>query len=1122
MVEDERDANVVPVLVVGDVTDAEAVPFALPTGTVTFLLTDVERSSRGWEADPEAMARAVPRHYAILDDCIARHQGVRPVEQGEGDSVVGAFSRASDAIRAALDAQRTLSAESWPDGAVLRVRMALHTGEARTRDHGNYFGEAVVRCARLRDAGHGGQVLVSDASAGLVAGHLPQGASLADHGVHRLKDLGRPEHVWQLEHPDLEASFPPLRSLDAFRHNLPTQLTPLIGRTPAVAEVGALFGSGRLVTLTGAGGVGKTRVALAVAAELVECRPGGVWWIDLASVSDAAAMVRAALTAVGAPEVPGAPLGQQLAIELGDAESLLVLDNCEHLVGDCARVVAELLAANGVTSVLATSREPLGVPGEITWRVPSLETPPREVPISVPNLSQYDAVRLFIDRARRARPSFEINDANAPAVAQICQRLDGIPLAIELAAARCRQMPVERVASAIDDRFRLLTGGARTVMARQQTLAASVDWSHELLTDDEQRVFRRLAVFAGWFSLEAAEAVAATVGDLEPFDVFDLLSRLTDKSLVVAVDAGPTLRYRLLETLRAYALDRARQAGELAHLRNAHVEWCIEWLSRIGALEPTDETVDAIEQNHDNILAALEWADGEHGLRLLELLGRPWQTSGRAGVALEQADRLLRDAELEQRHPTTWAAAAASLAILYSQSGREGEYAALLDRLEATASATGDEYRSIAARWLRSGFAPADSIAMREVTQRLGSLTWGHALATAMLAITAAETAPADSTGVLAEAETIAAATGNSYQRELFLRAVLIERATTGDLGQAIAVGHELLTSRSTSIVAGGITALSLLGLLARDTAAIQAAGDATERSRRKAPDMAPSEDIAGHTAELLDGGDSNSPFNGRTRVPPWWQRVFAQWILCREAVDVGVGELAVSHIRRMAADIGNTRVILEHNELRVENTNGAPPVPAAIVVAIEAAATNDEDRWHEALGFALEHDLRLIAVDALEGIAVAAVRTESWAEALRLLGAAERLRTETGYRWRFSAEQRAIDNARVTALDALETDAESVAAEGRALDWREAGAYARRARGERKRPSHGWASLTPTEERVVAAVTEGLSNIEIAKQLMMSRSTTKTHLEHIFVKLGVRSRSELAAQAARRSLDRP
>ncbi len=547
-------------LLLGDVSGS-AVAFNLPTGTVTFVLTDLDDLSGQRDASEE-MATAITQHCVLLDEAIAEHGGIRPVQLGDGDTVVAVFSRASDAVRAALDAQRALSAQAWPDGVVLRARMAVHTGEAQLRDEGSYFGHSVARCGHLQAVGHGGQVLLSDATAGLVADRLPEGADLVDLGIHRLRDLGRPGRVWQLVHPDIRSKFPALRSLDVFPNNLPVQLTPLIGREHEVGAVGQRLAEDRLLTLTGSGGIGKTRLALAVAAAEVERYRGGVWLVPLAGLTDPESVPEAALAALGAHQVSGLPSAELLSRELGVEPSLLVLDNCEHLVDGCAQLVAGLLVANQATSVLATSREPLGVPGEVTWRVPSLAAPPLENTLAVSALSQYDAVRLFLDRARRARPSFAVTEQNAPAIAQICYRLDGIPLAVELAAARCRQLSAQQIARELDDRFRLLTGGARTVLPRHRTLAASIDWSHDRLDDAESVAFRRLGVFAGPFPLEAAEGVVAAPGDVAEAGVFDIISRLVDKSLVAVEDgAGGEPRYRLLESLRAYALDRLRTCG---------------------------------------------------------------------------------------------------------------------------------------------------------------------------------------------------------------------------------------------------------------------------------------------------------------------------------------------------------------------------------------------------------------------------------------------------------------------------------------------------------------------------------------------------------------------------------
>ena len=427
----------------------------LPTGTVTFLLTEVEGSTRSWEHDSTTIAAAISRHYEILDEVIARRHGHRPVQQGEGVSVAAVFARASDAVEAALDADRAV------DELGLRIRIAVHSGEIELRDDGNYFGPTIIRCARLLSIGHGGQLLLSDATRQLVGDRLPAGASLQDLGQHRLKDLAHAERVWQVSPAERPEVFPPLRSLDAFGHNLPTRLTPLIGRVYETASVTSTVAAERLVTLTGAGGVGKTTLALHAAAELVDRFDGGVWWVDLAPVNDPGSMPGAALTAMGVPQRPGVSAAAALVDQLAGRSALFVLDNCEHLVARCAAFVEELLTSTSTIRVLATSREALGVPGEVVWHVPSMGVPAADEPATAASIIRFDAARLFVDRAQRARHSLELTDEVAPAVARICARLDGIPLSIELAAARCRSLGVDQIARELDERFRLLTGGTR-------------------------------------------------------------------------------------------------------------------------------------------------------------------------------------------------------------------------------------------------------------------------------------------------------------------------------------------------------------------------------------------------------------------------------------------------------------------------------------------------------------------------------------------------------------------------------------------------------------------------------------------------------------------------------------
>ena len=484
--------------------------FHVPAGTVTFMLTDIDGSTRLWSRSPDAMAGAVAHSYAVLDRAIAEHDGVRPIEQGEGDSVVCAFSRASDALAAALQAQLKLRSAVWPDGLDLRVRIALHTADAQLRDEGNYFGLALSRCARLRSIAHGGQTVLSRTTRDLVVDRLPAGVELVDCGVHRLRDLGRPENVFVLVHPDLDGDLGPLRSLDAFANNLPDHLTTFVGRTAELRQLREALAETRLLTLTGAGGAGKTRLALQLAADLLERFADGVWWADLATVTDPQLVGESLAGVLGVRPLPGMTMLEACGNYLASARALVVLDNCEHLLGGCAEVAEGLLHACPELVVVATSRTPLGMAGETGWRVPPLSVPPPERGRdSLEAVGQFDAVRLFMERARKARPNFVVTNDNAPAVAQICQELDGLPLAIELAAARVRMMSVEQIAVGLGDRFHLLTGGTRTVLPRHQTLRASVDWSHELLSDDERLLLRRLSVFAGGFTLDLSEAVCA-------------------------------------------------------------------------------------------------------------------------------------------------------------------------------------------------------------------------------------------------------------------------------------------------------------------------------------------------------------------------------------------------------------------------------------------------------------------------------------------------------------------------------------------------------------------------------------------------------------------------------------
>jgi len=522
----------------------------LPTGTVTLLLADVEGSTRLWETRPEEMTAAVGRLNQTVNDIIAAHDGVRPVEQGEGDSFVAAFARGSDAVAAALELQRAPLAP-------IRLRIGVHTGEIQLRDEGNYAGPTINRTARLRDLGHGGQTVLSGTTEALVIDTLPADVWLTDLGAHELRGVARPERVVQLCHPDLVNEFPPLRASSAVvSQHLPVQLTSFVGRDTQIKDVRQILADNRLVTLTGAGGVGKTRLAVQVAAAMAGEFDDGGWYVDLAPITDPELVPVTVARALGLPDQPGRSTMDTLLRFVCDRQMLVVLDNCEHLLDACAELVVDLLSGAPRLTLLATSREAIGVAGEVSWRVPSLSL-------------DGEAIELFTDRARQARPDFTVADDNAAAVGEICARLDGVPLAIELAAARVRALSLVEIVESLHNRFRLLTGGARTAVRRQQTLRASVDWSHALLTEPERVLFRRLAVFLGGFDFDAARAVAGS-GEVERFQVLDLLTLLVDKSLVVADDSGGRTRYRLLETVRQYALEKLGESGEADAVRTRH------------------------------------------------------------------------------------------------------------------------------------------------------------------------------------------------------------------------------------------------------------------------------------------------------------------------------------------------------------------------------------------------------------------------------------------------------------------------------------------------------------------------------------------------------------------------
>ncbi len=634
----------------------------MPTGTVTLLFTDIEGSTRLWEAEPEPMAVALRRHDDIMRGSIEQAGGY--VFKTVGDAFCAAFSTPQAAVGAVLAAQRAIGAESWPTSRPVRVRMSLHTGVCEERD-ADYFGPVVNRTARLEAVAHGGQVLVSGTTAELLAG-LAAGVGLTDLGQHRLKDLGRPERVYQLTADFLPSGFPPLASLDNpdLPNNLPTAASAFVGRDRELLAVREKITSARMVTLAGSGGSGKTRLALQAAAELIGWAGDGVWLTELASVTDGSQIAAAVAAVLTLPDHGGfAPLGAVVQALAGQ-DALLILDNCEHLIGDAAKFCDEVIRHCPRVRILATSREPLGIDGEQVYRVPSLSLPGLEAETPA-EVAGSDAVALFTARALAQDPAFRVDDVAAPLVAALCRRLDGIPLALELAAARLSSMSLQQVSDRLDQRFRLLTGGSRNAMPRQQTLQAAVDWSFGLLNPPERETLQRLSVFAGGFDLEAAEDVCST-DSVDAFDIADLLGSLVDKSLVVADRSDGAVRYRLLETIRQYSaqeLLRAAGEAEVLRLQARHADFCLRLaeLAAAGLRSPRQRSwFDRLDAEWDNLRAAMTCLEAEDRtadiLRLGVALQRYAVSRGHAGVL----PFLARAVEREQ--PPSQALAAALLA----------------------------------------------------------------------------------------------------------------------------------------------------------------------------------------------------------------------------------------------------------------------------------------------------------------------------------------------------------------------------------------------------------------------------------------------------------------------------
>jgi len=654
---------------------------------VTHLFTDLEGSTRLWESEPMRMQDALDRHDALARDVVERAGG--RVVKTTGDGVHAVFDDPAAAVYAALQFTLDLAALARAIALPLRARCGLHVGGAQARD-GDFYGSEVNRAARIMSAAHGGQVLLSDAVAALVGGSLPTDLRLRRLGRVRLRDLAQPEEVHQLLHPSLEEQFPPLRSLDSTPNNLPQQPSSFVGRHGAIAELRELLGRHRLLTLTGPGGIGKTRLALQLAADVLDDYADGVWFVELAPLSDAALLPQTVARALGVAERPGTPAVAAIADFLANRHAVLILDNCEHVPDACAMLADTLLRSAAHLRIIATSREVLRVAGECLYQLQPLSVPPADEH-ELDAAHHYPGLTLFVVRAREQQPAFELSARNLQSVITICRELDGIPLALELAAARVRSLSVEHIAQRLRDRFRLLGSGPRTAMPRHQTLAAMVAWSHQLLEDSERTLFERLAIFAGGFDLDDAQGVCG-FAPLDRAQVFGLVMSLVDKSLVMSVvdargadsaapDAEALLgRYRMLETIRAYAqehLDKSGAAEETARRHAAHF---------LALAERADEEIRGtrkpywcalLNAEHDNLRTAMAWLCGpgnntEGALRFGVKLAAFWRFQGHATEGRAYLRAALGHPDAAQ-FPRAYAGAMLEAGILASFQGDNDE-----------------------------------------------------------------------------------------------------------------------------------------------------------------------------------------------------------------------------------------------------------------------------------------------------------------------------------------------------------------------------------------------------------------------------------------------------------------
>ena len=1083
---------------------------------VTVVAVDLD--DRGFDDDEEATAAraTVTRAATALLDAA----GV-PLD-APFHAVSASFSRPADGLAFALALRRELQTAHPPSS----LRVALHTGENDARPLNATPAATAFRILSLAQAG---QILVSRATADFLRDYASDGIHLHDLGSCRPRDLGRALHVLEVRDNEQTEFSGHLRSLDDVPNNLPVQLTSFVGRGAEMADAARLLASSRILTLSGPGGCGKTRLALQLSADVVEQHPDGVWIADLAPIADPGFVATAAADAVGIGAVPGKTTEQALVDHLQPLSALLILDNCEHLVEVSSSLAENLVRGCPRLVVLATSREPLGCDGEVTWRVPSLS-----LPGSDSDVAAAESVQLFVDRASAVRPSFRVDEANAAAVAEICGRLDGIPLAIELAAARARALTPAEIAHQLADRFALLSGGRHATLPRHRTLEASVDWSYALLEPDQRTLLCRLGVFAGGLDLRAAEEVCSGMG-VEAWAILDALTGLVDRSLVQLDDDTGRGRYRLLETIRQYALGKLVDAGEVGALRDRHLQYFLTVATDAATgLEGPDmlRILAALDLEIDNMRAAFDWA--MQSGRMADawgLAGSLWLFWQRHR-ADEGALRLSAALETPGGEPLARAQALIALADLSFYVGDLAGMPQMAQEVITLGTEAGDQRMmgrgtnvlGVSGLFLGDPEAVNLIIKALELSRASGD---DYFVVDSLLGLALAGWFAGDAGLVRSSArESLAVCEGNANPQLRFraLSQTSFAAWMEGGLDEMSETLDEVipLAAALSDEVTGPVSS----ALQAWVWAARGRYDEARELVARVIARTSAVNSVLGLAVGLWAKAVIEDDLGLDLAVTSLEQA---------QAMAVGCGllhlgaECSARLAARAAAEGDHARAgihVANISELAVNPHGGACRPWEQLATAHVARVSKETERAgsaiHDALAIWTGVGNRLGTVTALEFLACLDAESGRQVEAARLLGAtsAERARL----RWTVPPATRP---GLATAEEALELamGADNLAAglaEGAAMDLTEAAAYARRGRGSRRRATSGWSSLTATELEVVRLVTEGLKNAEIAARLLVSPVTVKTHVAHAFLKLGVRNRAELAAFAMRHHVANP